>query len=88
MGEPIYHLLTTGSAFKINNLYNVCTLGHGLNEPIVYHKYLGDRQKIINDLQEYQGFHNGLVVLDQNDFLRDADNMICMINSVDNELKV
>ena len=78
--EPIFNLFTTGSAFKINNSYTVCSLGHEIQEPVVYHEYLGNRMKIEEDLRKCHGFGEGLVVLDQStSFIRGTNNMISQI---------
>jgi len=72
--EPVYNLLTSGSSFLADNV-TVCTLGHGLDSPIVNHDYLGDYEKIVGDLGNYnaEGLEQGFITLNGDSFMRDQD---------------
>lgn len=61
----IYNLLTQGCSLVIENQI-VCSLGHELQDQVVQHNYLGNKSKILHDLQAYDlaGLNAGLVVLD------------------------
>lgn len=58
--------------------FNCVTLGHHYEHPVVKHDYFGS-QKVIDDLQMFQGFSDGMVVIQYEDIVRGEDKRICGI---------
>lgn len=50
--------------------YYAVTLGHGINDPVASHEFLGT-SKVIDDISKKVGFERGLVTLDSNPAIRD-----------------
>ena len=63
--DYIYNIvLETGHIMIINNI-QVVTLGHNFtNNKVVQHDYYGS-DKVISDLKKFDGYYDGLVILDK-----------------------
>lgn len=63
--DYIYNIvLETGHIMMINNI-QVVTLGHNFtNDKVVQHDYYGS-DKVISDLKKFDGYYDGLVILDK-----------------------
>ena len=77
-------ILDNNHTIVINN-YITCTLGHYITEnEVIKHEYFGT-DKVINDLKQIEGFNNGYVELNMNNFIRDNTtgtiNKICTKHS-------
>lgn len=58
------------SIFIERNIF--ATYGHNLNDNIVRHEYFGT-EKVISDLKSFIGYDNGLIELNQDNFIRNND---------------
>jgi hypothetical protein len=68
--EYVYNLvLDTNHTVNIDSTICV-TLGHNISENfVVSHNYFGTN-KVINDLEKFETYNDGIVVLDKNNFVR------------------
>jgi len=77
--DCIYNIvLETGHVLFINNC-PVVTLGHNFTEPIVSHPYYGS-QEIIKDLSQFNGWDDGLILLDKPMIMRNNGLVTKLIN--------
>lgn len=78
--NSVYNLvLDNNHTIVINNCIS-CTLGHNITEnEVITHEYFGT-DKVINDLKQIEGFNNGFIELNMNNFVRDpVKNIIIQI---------
>jgi len=69
--NSVYNLVLDNNHTIVINNYITCTLGHNITEnEVIKHEYFGT-DKVINDLKQIEGFNNGYVELNMNDFIRD-----------------
>lgn len=70
-----------GSGIIIGNI-ECATLGHGINEDVIYHPFFGS-ELVINALKGTDQYPSGLVILKQNSMIRDPETcLICGINFI------
>lgn len=70
-----------GSGIIIGNI-ECATLGHGINEDVIYHPFFGS-ELVINALKGTDQYSSGLVILKQNSMIRDPETcLICGINFI------
>jgi len=74
--DAVYNfVLSNGHVMTING-EEACTLGHGFTDnEVITHPYFGT-QKIVKDLKTLQGWSTGLVVLENNCFVRNQQTNI------------
>ena len=78
--NSVYNLvLDNNHTIVINNCIS-CTLGHNITEnEVITHEYFGT-DKVINDLKQIEGFHNGFIELNTDNFVKDpVKNIIIQI---------
>ena len=70
--NSVYNLvLDNNHTIVINNCIS-CTLGHNITEnEVITHEYFGT-DKVINDLKQIEGFNNGFIELNTDNFVRDS----------------
>ena len=80
--EHVYtYLLEKGATSMIIDGVECCTLGHGLDEAVVQHAYLGSHAAVTADLERVPGWDSGVVLLDPESFVRanGATGAVCAI---------
>lgn len=69
--EFVYtYVLDNGHSLHVNGVECV-TLGHSFIDEVVAHEYFGS-QEVIEDLKNLDGWQDGLVTLNESDFVRDS----------------
>jgi len=77
--EAVYNfVLDKGHIIYLNGVAS-CTLGHGLNQPVVQHPYFGT-DRVVNDLKQLPGWDRGQIILRSGCMQRcDKNGLICGI---------
>jgi len=79
----VYNLiLDSVHSISINGVECI-TLGHGFEDSVAKHDYFGT-QKVINDLKKLDGWKEGLLEINQNDWIRSNSNEVCGLSHVTN----
>jgi len=69
----VYNIIMKNRTSIIVNNTICCTLGHNItNDAIVKHDYFGT-DKVINDLEQMDGWDEGIIKLDENSMIRNRE---------------
>jgi uncharacterized protein YegL len=75
--DAYYNFVLDSGHMAVVDGIAVCTLGHGLEGPVIGHPYFGT-QKVIEDLKGCDGWDEGLIVLDPASVARDPQTgLVC-----------
>jgi uncharacterized protein YegL len=74
--NSVYNLVLKDNHTIVINNYIACTLAHNITDnDVITHEYFGT-DAITNDLKKIEGYENGLVTFNMNDFIRDENRII------------
>jgi uncharacterized protein YegL len=79
--NSVYNLVLKDNHTIVINNYIACTLAHNITDnDVITHEYFGT-DAITNDLKKIEGYENGLVTFNMNDFIRDENRIIGISSS-------